>query len=298
MIIENCPFCQNPETRVYLKDKLGLIRECGCCKGLFNQDRCSELDFGDDNVDASEVSSEYERLISSQSKAVNSRVAKDVIALSLRYFPAAKKILEIGCGTCDIGKVVKDEYPDMTYQGIESSEKFYKAIDPAVKGLVIFEKDLLKALESVPDASQDLIVLSHVVEHLPEPGQVLGLLRRKLLPRGGFYIEVPNEQWKKAQISVRRILKPGSASWFPGHINFFTKESLRNHLEKEGMKIEFLEKIRIADNLTVFKKLLGGERYFQENNPAKLLYLFLKASFLEKLIDYGIILQCVCKKGD
>ena len=44
----------------------------------------------------------------------------------------------------------------------------------------------------VPDGSVDAVRMNHVVEHLYEPGEVLGELRRKLAPGGRIHISTPD----------------------------------------------------------------------------------------------------------
>jgi len=75
--------------------------------------------------------------------------------------------------------------------------------------------------------SFDLIVCSHVLEHLADPyGAVLSL--RSYLAHGGIlYIEVPLEIWKKAPLPVEPVT----------HINYFTVDSLRILLERAGFDV-------------------------------------------------------------
>ena len=51
----------------------------------------------------------------------------------------------------------------------------------------------LATMEMAPEGRFDLVVMSHVLEHLPDPVSYLGHLRESLLtPGGSLLIEVPN----------------------------------------------------------------------------------------------------------
>ncbi|MBW8306760.1 MAG: class I SAM-dependent methyltransferase [Thiobacillus sp.] len=73
----------------------------------------------------------------------------------------------------------------------------------------------------------DLIVCSHVLEHLADPYSVVLSLRSYLAHDGTLYIEVPLEIWKKAPLPVEPVT----------HINYFTVDSLRILLERAGLDV-------------------------------------------------------------
>ena len=187
-----------------------------------------------------------------------------------------------------------DCYPDLTYTGVELSPVLYGAIDPAIRDRVLHDATAEAALDHVPDASQDVVILHHVLEHLPEPRQTLALIRSKLAPDGRLFIEVPNEQWKRPIIRLRQTLKRGGDDWFPGHINFFTRQTLRTFLVSQGLQIEYLEKVPAARYLDMVKKMLGGEAAFRSNLPARAVHGVLRWTQLEALVGYGIVLRCIC----
>lgn len=73
----------------------------------------------------------------------------------------------------------------------------------------------------------DLIVCSHVLEHLADPYGAVYALRSYLTPEGVFYIEVPLEIWKKAPLPIEPVT----------HVNYFTINSLRILLERAGFDV-------------------------------------------------------------
>lgn len=84
---------------------------------------------------------------------------------------------------------------------------------------------LASTLDDLPAGERfDLIVCSHVVEHVAEPLQVLSRLRSLLVDSGGIYVEVPMEIWRMAPLHDEPVT----------HVNFFTVESLRFLLARAG----------------------------------------------------------------
>jgi len=79
----------------------------------------------------------------------------------------------------------------------------------------------------------DLVILSHVLEHLQDPGKSLDLIRRCLKTGGLFYAEVPN-------IPRESLLKYADHHWAPRydepHITFFSKPTLETLIAKAGFQ--------------------------------------------------------------
>jgi len=76
-----------------------------------------------------------------------------------------------------------------------------------------------------PSQRFDLIVCSHVLEHVADPVGTIKKLRCFLAERGVLYVEVPMEIWRRPPIHEEPVT----------HVNFFTLESLRFGLENAGL---------------------------------------------------------------
>jgi predicted SAM-dependent methyltransferase len=79
------------------------------------------------------------------------------------------------------------------------------------------------------DVKCDLLTMSHVLEHIPEPIDFLKKIRSSILnPGGTIFLEVPNEPsiWVEQQIKWQR---QGL-----GHLNYFTPASLERLLRDAG----------------------------------------------------------------
>ena len=83
----------------------------------------------------------------------------------------------------------------------------------------------------------DVIHMSQVLEHIPDPIGMLGLSKRLLLPDGLLCIVVPND-YNPFQQALRTSC--GFDPWWlapPHHINYFSHESLSRLLLKNGFDI-------------------------------------------------------------
>jgi SAM-dependent methyltransferase len=287
-----CPFCSGNRARLYVRGRASSILQCVDCGGWYDPNRRGEI-VPDADAATDLVSKEYERTYR-DNVAAERAIAEGLLEFLHSRLPNSHRYLEVGCGHAAIGLAAVAIRPDVKYTGIELSPTLYRGINPAARHMVVHAPSLELALETVGDQSQDLVIFHHVLEHFPEPRTALSLIRHKLAPGGRIFIEVPNEQWKRPIIHLRRILKRSGDDWFPGHINFFTQESLRSFLISQKFSIDFEEKIPAGRYLNMVKKMLGGETAFRTNLPARLVHGILRTTRLESLIGYGIVLRVVC----
>ena len=139
-------------------------------------------------------------------------------ALVRRYLPgttagAAPRVLEVGCG---LGHVLAKTAPHAEVWGLELSDEALhqaRAVVPAA-GLL---QARLEALP-FPDASFDLILARHVLEHIPQPAAALAELWRVVRPDGVLLAAMPNPT------SIMRPVK--GARWVgfrdPTHVSLLT----------------------------------------------------------------------------
>ena len=292
-----CPYCDHQAADVHIDTLHGTILRCGRCRGLFARDRRSELERERSGGTDPGVIEAYERLIHATADE-DRDIARRTLDLCLRSVPDARNVLEVGCGSASIGRAIDEEYPALTYRGIESSRQFHQAIAPDLRERVACEPDLYVAAERLADVPWDLILFSHVLEHLPRPRDVVDAFARRLAPGGRIYIEVPNEQWKTVQCRLRALLKPGEPAWFPGHINFFTAGSLRSILARAGMEVVHLSKGTAGREWSTVVKMMGGRDAFEANRLARAMQATLRWTHFERVIGYGIILRCLCRPAE
>jgi 2-polyprenyl-3-methyl-5-hydroxy-6-metoxy-1,4-benzoquinol methylase len=92
----------------------------------------------------------------------------------------------------------------------------------------------LRAFKSIDEIPRSLmfhgIVGIDVIEHLHTPWQEISQLRARLLDRGWIYLSTPNANGLGAKVKQEKWKQLTR----PGHIVFFTSESLKKMLEKSG----------------------------------------------------------------
>jgi SAM-dependent methyltransferase len=135
------------------------------------------------------------------------------------------KALDIGCSTA----VLLSRFQEAGWQVL--------GLDPSDKCIQISKKlnvDVIKGFFSVEllkkEAPFNLVILSHVLEHLVDPNIVIEGIRELLSDDGLLYIEVPN------------LMKPDNTKCYFGfeHVNFFTPVSLSNLILANGFALDRL----------------------------------------------------------
>jgi len=117
---------------------------------------------------------------------VRNRLVSDLVR---RYFPVAKRVLEIGCGTGYVLQALRTALPQSCLSG---SEIYVNGLPYAANRMgpevSLFQMDA----REIPYAAEfDLICAFDVLEHVDEDERVLQELYRALRPGGGVLLSVP-----------------------------------------------------------------------------------------------------------
>lgn len=121
------------------------------------------------------------------------------IALDL---PAGASILDVGCGPGKFLRRVAGARDDLVLAGVDRSRS---STLPAVVDFAAI--DLEDSPLPYASGTFQLVVCSHVLEHLSDPRQTVAEIRRVLARSGTAYLEVPSERTLQAP-SCPRWLKP------------------------------------------------------------------------------------------
>lgn len=135
-------------------------------------------------------------------------------------------VIDIGCGCGELLNALAP-HADQLY-GFETDSVMaqYAIANRRHSGVSITNAHFIPDRHKI---NSDLIVMSHVLEHIPNPGDFLSHLRRTSLNTGAhLFIEVPNE----ADIWVRHQIKWSRRGL--GHINYFTPQSLKQLFASSG----------------------------------------------------------------
>ncbi len=147
-------------------------------------------------------------------------------------------VLDIGSGAGANAREIRRLAPDATIVGIEPNAEAARLARAAADE--VFEGTLERWIESRDERRFDAVLLSDVIEHVPDP---LGLLRRLNEHPGtrvaAWLVSVPNYAvWYNR---LRTLAGSFSYSWSGlydrTHLRFFTRKSLHQILERAGREV-------------------------------------------------------------
>lgn len=151
-----------------------------------------------------------------------------------RPVPRTLRVLDAGCGDGINMTVLRDLLAVRGF-GCTLIGSDYNALRlaraPSGQGSLLLQADL-RAMP-FPDAAFDMILCSHVLEHIPEDGEALRELARMLAPGGLLIVAVPNEgcllAWLRNHVVQPAILRTTD------HVQFYTAATLMARAEAAGL---------------------------------------------------------------
>jgi SAM-dependent methyltransferase len=161
-----------------------------------------------------------------------------IIPHKFRFLPHSLKsqkfaLLDVGAGSHSATKT-KAVYPLCEYHGIDIS-KNYENDEADFKAMSGFYEMDLTALNfsSIPDNYFDVIIMSHIIEHLHNGDKVIEGLLKKLKVGGNIYIEYPGLASTKLP-SMKRTLNFYDD---PTHVRIYSVPEIKSLLEINGCKV-------------------------------------------------------------
>lgn len=153
---------------------------------------------------------------------------------------AGMRIFELGCGQGSLATWLKNTLGEVTYHGLEPSPNARHAAQIMDRVWRDWDKFLAEG------ERYDLIIASHVLEHIGDLSRVLTALVERLEPNGAVFIEVPN--------GSGHPLLP--LDFNPGHIHYFSINSLMTCLSRYNLRVKAtasgaFESYRYPDSLRV-----------------------------------------------
>jgi 2-polyprenyl-3-methyl-5-hydroxy-6-metoxy-1,4-benzoquinol methylase len=142
---------------------------------------------------------------------------------TLLQYVAGKNVLDFGCGAGDFLKLVESHAGSVC--GVELQASYVKALNKS--GINCFS-----ALDSISDNSIDTCVSFHVIEHLPDPIDILRSIELKLVPGGTIVVEVPHANDFMLSVAGNDSFK--QFTLWSQHLVLHTRESLRRLLVEAG----------------------------------------------------------------
>lgn len=139
------------------------------------------------------------------------------------YFPGARDLLEVGCGTGYVLSGLRRTFPALRLTGLE----------PGAEGLAIARERLPDVPLVAGDARQlgyegafDVVCAFDVLEHVDEDAAVLAGLFRAVRPGGGLLVTVPQHAWLWS-----------AADDHAGHRHRYARRALADLVERAGFRV-------------------------------------------------------------
>ena len=125
------------------------------------------------------------------------RLIKDLVS---RYFPAARRVLELGCGTGYVTRILRETLPNAAISAAEIYTNGLAHAARRTRGQVEF---LQMDARYIPFRDEfDLVCAFDVLEHIEEDTRVLRQIAAALAPGGGIMLSVPQHPALWSQIDA------------------------------------------------------------------------------------------------
>ena len=165
---------------------------------------------------------------------------RQTYAFIRRHAPAkgGGRMLDLGCGDGTVLWLAREDGWEV--QGVELFPEHTKLVRDTL-GLDVETSDIT-AYEGVTEA-WDCVVLTHVLEHLPDPVGALQKMHDLLKPGGVGVLEFPNIDAFDARL--RRLLarlhihrRHYAPTYVPGHVQEFCRDSFAFAARRAGLELE------------------------------------------------------------
>lgn len=159
-----------------------------------------------------------------------------------RYFPGARTLLEIGCGTGFVLQGVHAAFPALRLTASDAMAGGLEVAGRRVPSAALLQQDAREL-----DAAEqfDLVVAFDVLEHIPEDVQVMGRMFQAVRPGGGVIVTVPQhpQLWSRTDECAR-------------HVRRYRRRELVDRLQQTGFDI-----VRVTSFVSLLLPLMAASRW-------------------------------------
>ena len=177
------------------------------------------------------------------------RTSKHIYKILSRYIKPKSKILEIGCGGG--WNLIPFLRSGHTIYGTEYSKELKKI--SKYKGIIKYDKNYKFSRKKF-----DLIIVSHVLEHLYDINNFLNNLKKILKDDGYLYIEVPSIEKKYSLDQIQFF-----------HNYYFTKNTLISYCLKSRFKVFKWSYVLGIHQFIILKKYVGYGSHYNKIKEVK-----------------------------
>ena len=224
-----CPICASSEsTNIYsisAPEGTYTVEKCRHCQHHYTR---FAFDIDEEHLYNDEVYQVIDNRESFYSRIMNHEYGKVLKYLGKQY-PPGSRLLDFGSGKGVFLNLAKEA--GFNPIGIETAEARADFAEQKY-GLTV----LREMYETGPVTTEpfDIITLFHVLEHLPEPKQLLkNLITDNLKPGGMLIMEVPNLSSLQSRIAEDKWMHLD----IPRHISHFSQERMKKFCQESGLEI-------------------------------------------------------------
>jgi len=241
----NCPICESINTGYYSTKNNYTLYKCNSCKLLFLNPVPESIGVYDDTYFSGaekgfgyvDYDADKEPMIPTFNKYL------DILSdLGIKN----GDLLDIGAATGFFMNIAKQR--GFNVSGVEFSN--FAAEKGRKAGLNLITGDLLS--QNFPDSSFDVVTMFDVIEHVPNPKEIISEVSRILKKGGIVIINTPDAEslWAKLLGKHWQLIMP------PEHINYFSPKNLGNYLSRHGFEVLLSTKIGKKFTLQYVIKML------------------------------------------
>ncbi len=239
-LLSNCPVCSGTQFNDFLETKDFLVShetfkivQCTDCGFRFTNPRPSIDEIGKYYQSENYISHSNTKrgIINFIYQIARRFTIKGKVSRLKRNHPAAKNILDYGCGTGEF--LLEMKHSGFEVWGIEQNDHARFA---ASKKINVFAPDQLYLFEN---QQFDIVSLWHVLEHIHSLNEVLTQFHRILKSNGRLIVAVPICD----SFDARYYKEMWAALDLPRHLYHFNLSSLGNLFGKKQMEIKSVHKM-------------------------------------------------------
>lgn len=179
-------------------------------------------------------------------------VNAQIVLRRIKRYKSRGRFLEVGIGNGTLIRAAKDAGYDC--MGVEASDGLVRRF-VTKSAIPVFKGYLESFAEEKPNEQFDIIVMNHVLEHIPSPLDALKQLRAILKDRGLVHIAVPNIDAWEANL-------PGWTAFELYHLYYFNPTTLASLAKQAGFSVTRIKTVeRFSGWTNTFVRTLLNRNY-------------------------------------
>lgn len=250
--------------------RLAVCRACGMAQKIADDAFRRESDEIYRTYDIYPQTGGAEQVVfASQSAEATSRSSRMLACLvSVVPLRDTGRLLDVGCGNGGFLKAFSSRFPRWELHGSELSTKFEREV-LAINGVKSFYS---APPEKIP-GTFDLVVMSHVLEHIEDPVGFLEHVKERLARDALLFVEVPDHEQNPFELAIA------------DHCNHFSLESLARTFRRAGLGVVVDADDWVAKEISMVGRPNPGIECSDPAHPDKAKTVGASVGWLQRVAD-------------